>query len=204
MKRGNINYIEFRTGERIMRISEVLGRRRKSLTVVLENINDPHNLSAVLRTCDAVGIFEVHLLYHGGQPIPKVSPTSSGSAKKWVYRNLYDSVDECYSKIRSENKKIYTTNITKDVVSLYSLDLTVPVALVFGNEHAGVSEEATVKADGNFLIPQVGMIQSLNISVACAVCLFEAYRQRLAAGQYEKPELSETEFESLMIEWSAK
>jgi tRNA (guanosine-2'-O-)-methyltransferase len=106
--------------------------------------------------------------------------------------------------LRSEKKKIFTTHLSKNSVSLYDLDLTQNVALVFGNEHSGVSDKAVELADGNFLIPQIGVIQSLNISVACAVSVFEAMRQRQLKGMLEKPELSEKEIMTTLKEWLLK
>lgn len=195
---------EMRTDDRRKRIEEVLGKRTRDLTVVLENINDPHNLSAAIRSCDAVGIMEVCLVYYGSQPFPKIARTSSASAMKWVNQRHFRSIGECYSALKSEGKLIYTTHMSKSAVSLYDLDLARPVALVFGNEHDGVSEEAFSLADGNFLIPQVGMIQSLNISVACAVSLFEAFRQRLKAGLYSNLQLDELEYARNLEEWVKK
>lgn len=195
---------QFRTEERIEKFSRILQSRQKSLTIVLENVHDPHNVSAVLRSCDAVGIYEVNLVYNNNHEFPKLGEKSSASARKWVYQKHYRTIDECYSNLRSEGKKIFTTNMASDSVSLYDLDLAQPVALVFGNEHDGVSEEATNKADGNFLIPQVGLIQSLNISVACAVSLFEAYRQRELKGLYNIPQFEKPEFELELNQWLSK
>ena len=195
---------EFRTEQRKAKFKAVLEKRQPDITVVLENVHDPHNVSAVLRSCDAVGLLEVNLIYYGGQVFPKLGEKSSASARKWIHLNKYESVDDCYNALRKEKMKIYTTNMSVDSVSLYDLDLTQPVALVFGNEHQGVSQEATEKADGNFLIPQVGIIQSLNISVATAVTLFEAFRQRLQAGFYDKSRLSEEKFEKIYREWLSK
>ncbi len=195
---------EFRTEERKAKLKAVLEKRQPDITVVLENVHDPHNVSAVLRSCDAVGLLEVNLIYYGGQKFPKLGEKSSASARKWIHLNKYESVDECFSDLRQKNMKIYTTNMSVDSVSLYDLDLTQPVALVFGNEHQGVSREATEKADKNFLIPQVGVIQSLNISVAAAVTLFEAFRQRYAAGFYDKARLSDEMFEKIYRQWLSK
>ncbi len=193
-----------RTDRRVARIKEILAKRQPTLTVVLENINDPHNLSACVRSCDAVGVSEIHLVYYGGQPFPKLGKSSSASARKWVGQNHHRSVEECFGQLRSEGKKIFTTHMGTDSVSLFDLDLSQPVALVFGNEHDGVSAEALDLADGNFLVPQVGMIQSLNISVACAVSLYEAMRQRLKAGLYENQQFDKAEFESKFEEWLMK
>jgi tRNA (guanosine-2'-O-)-methyltransferase len=194
----------FGTKERVEKLKKVLEKRQKSLTVVMENIADPHNISACLRSCDAVGISEIQLVYHAGQHFPSFGEASSASARKWIEKNKFNSVQECYENLRSQGKKIYTTNLTEDAISLYDLDLTQNIALVFGNEHSGVSAEATQKADGNFLIPQIGMIQSLNISVACAVSVFEAFRQRKAAKMLEKSELSDLEIYEKLKNWLLK
>jgi tRNA (guanosine-2'-O-)-methyltransferase len=194
-------YKRERTEKREQRIASVLEKKQPDLTVILENINDPHNLSAVLRSCDAVGVLEVHMVYHSGQPFPKLGRKSSGSAKKWIDTRRYESIDECFACVHSEGKKIYTTHMAADSVSLYDLKLDEPVALVFGNEHEGVSDGAVELADANFLIPQVGMIQSLNISVAAAVSLYEVFRQRMESGKYARPQLSPAEFAALNEDW---
>ncbi len=196
--------MEFRTEERLRKIRMVLEKRQPDFTVVAENINDPHNLSALLRSCDAVGITEVYLVYYGKQPFPKLGNKSSASAKKWVNVVCLESIEECYEILRKQGKKIYTTHMAKDSVSLYELDLTVPCALVFGNEHDGVSEKAVELADGNFLIPQVGMIQSLNISVACAVSVYEGYRQRMESGFYDSPQMPVELLEMKYKDWAEK
>ncbi len=192
------------TDRRKKRIENVLHARQPDLTLVMENIHDPHNLSAVMRSADAVGILHVHLLYHGGQEMPELKRSSSAGAHKWLEVHTHTSVDECFGALRRRNMKIYTTHLQEDAVSIFELDLTKPVALVFGNEHSGVSAEAAGKADGNVLIPQSGMIESLNISVACAVSVFEAFRQREAAGMYEESRLSPARLEELRAKWYKK
>ncbi len=193
--------IEYRTEKRWEKVRQIVEKRQPDLTIVLENLNDPHNFSAVLRSCDAVGIMKIHMVYYGSQPFPRLGNKSSASAKKWIDIHRYDSIPECYEVLRSEGKKIFTTHMSKDSVSLYDLDLSQPAALVFGNEHDGVSDEAVRLADGNFLIPQVGMIQSLNISVAAAVTLYEAFRQKQNAGHYDKPKLTGEDFNDLHDEY---
>ena len=170
------------------------------MTVVLENIHDPHNVSAVLRSCDAVGIMRVELLYYI-EKFPRIGRKSSSSANKWLERRTHTTVDACYATLRREGFTIYATRLDTEAVSLYDLDLTKKVALVFGNEHRGVSDEAAQKADANFNIPMMGMIQSLNISVACAVSLYEALRQRLAQGHYDSPKLTPEELEHWFHDW---
>ncbi|RYY43287.1 MAG: RNA methyltransferase, partial [Chitinophagaceae bacterium] len=166
------------TPERKARIERVLQRRQPDLTVVLENVFDPHNISAVMRSCDAVGIQEIYVLTTRIPRHEKWGTRSSSSAAKWLTVHQYDNLEECVSAIREKYDAVLTTHLSTDAVSLYQLDLTRSTALVFGNEHAGVSDELRDIADGNFVIPQVGMIQSLNISVACAVSLYEAFRQK--------------------------
>ncbi len=192
------------TPERRQRIEHVLHHRQPTLTVVFENVHDPHNVSAVIRSCDAVGVAEAHGIYSGRQVFPELGEKSSASARKWVDVHLHQSVDACYAALRARGMKIYTTHMSSDAVSLHELDLSQPVALVFGNEKEGVTAEAREKADGNFLIPQVGMIQSLNVSVACAVSLYEAFRQRQVAGMYDSAQLGSSELEAKINDWCSR
>jgi tRNA (guanosine-2'-O-)-methyltransferase len=192
------------TPERKAKITRVLQKRQPTLTVVFENVHDPHNVSAVIRSCDAVGVAEAHGIYYGRTVFPDLGEKSSASARKWVDVHLHQTVDDCYSALRSRGFAIYTTHMSSDAVSLHDLNLTQPVALVFGNEHHGVSDEAREKADGNFLIPQMGMIQSLNISVACAVTLFEAMRQRLAGGLYSTPQFDAEVLTQKIEDWCSR
>lgn len=183
--------LDFLSDDRSEKIYACVSRRQPSLSIVLENVHDPHNVSAVLRSCDAVGVMDVHLVYHSGQSFPELGEKSSASARKWVLTHKHSSIDECYDCLRKEGKKILTTGMSNEARSLYAIDFKEPIAIVFGNEHAGVSEEAILKADGNMLIPQVGMIQSLNISVACAVTLYEAFRQRSINGMYDSIQMDD-------------
>ncbi|MCX7736824.1 MAG: RNA methyltransferase [Candidatus Kapabacteria bacterium] len=200
----NKEFVYPRTPERMEKLRKVLEKRQPDLTLVIENVDDPHNVSAVVRSCDAVGVYDVCLVYTEGREFPELGAKSSASAKKWLNFRKFRSIKECYEELRKENKKIYTTHLNRESKSLYDLDLTQPVALVFGNEHSGVSDEAVELADGNFLIPQVGVIQSLNISVACAVSLYEAFRQRQIAGKYLTSQFSEEEFIKIYNDWLSK
>ncbi|MEE6186439.1 tRNA (guanosine(18)-2'-O)-methyltransferase [Mycovorax composti] len=173
------------TEERLTRLKSVIAKRQPNLAVVLENVFDPHNISAVMRTCDAVGVQDVFVLNTKIPRHKRWGSKSSSSAAKWLTVHQYTDADECFKELRRRYEKIYTTHLAQDSVNLYDMNLTQSVALVFGNEHSGVSEEILAYADGNFIIPQVGIIKSLNISVACAVSLYEAYRQKKLAGHYE-------------------
>lgn len=189
-----------RSERRMARLEYVLRHRQPDLTVVIENVHDPHNVSAILRSCDAAGVMEVQLVYTI-EGFPKIGKKSSASAGKWVDRREYGSIQECYSALRKRGFRIYATRLTEDAKSLYDVDLTKKVAIVVGNEHRGVSSEAAAEADGTIQIPMFGMIQSLNVSVASAIMLYEAVRQRLRKGHYRRSKFSKKKLEELMEEW---
>lgn len=189
------------TPEREDRLKNVLDKRQNNLTVVLENVFDPHNISAVMRTCDAVGIQDVYVLNTKINKHKKWGARSSSSAVKWLTIHQYTNAVDCFSELRKKYPLILSTHLSSTAISLYSINFTSPVALVFGNEHDGVSEEIRAIADGNFVIPQMGMIRSLNISVACAVSLYEAFRQKNAVGHYDQANLEETVYQKLWIDW---
>jgi tRNA (guanosine-2'-O-)-methyltransferase len=154
-----------------------------------------------MRTCDSVGIKEIFILNtesHLTEERIHLAAKSSSGARKWVDVNFYTKSKPCFEHLRKNYDHVFCTHMAEDSKSLYDLDLTASVALLFGNEHAGVTDETLKLCDGNFLIPQVGMVQSLNISVACAVSIYEAKRQRLVKGFYEdNPTMSKKEQEKL-------
>lgn len=191
------------TEQRRKKILNVLEHRQPGLTVVMEDIHDPHNVSAVLRSADAVGVLEIQLVYVQ-EKFPRLGKKSSASASKWMRRRKFTSIRECYDKLHEEGFTVCATHLGMKSSSLYELDLTKKVALVFGNEHRGVSEEAAQLADVNFQIPMRGMIQSLNVSVAAAVTLYEALRQRSQGPRRAHSKLSKSEIQALFEEWTAK
>jgi len=190
------------TERRKGKIITVASARQDSLRLVLENVHDPHNVSAVFRSCDAVGIPRVSLIYNI-EKYPKIGSKSSASAFKWVEKEKFTDVKKCYQTLREEGFTILASSLKENPINLYDLDLTKKIALVFGNEHRGISDEAENLADTIFYIPMMGMVQSLNISVAAAVTLYEAMRQRKLKGFYnqkDNPELIERRIE----EWLTK
>ena len=189
------------TPERQERLLSVLNKRQNNITVVLENVFDPHNISAVMRTCDAVGIQDIYVLNTRIARHKKWGQKSSSSAAKWLSIHQFADANECFAELRRHYSLILTTHLSSDAISLHEIDFTQSIALVFGNEHEGVSEEIRALADGNFIIPQVGIIKSLNISVACAVTVYEAMRQKTLAGHYAKKGLDEARFNGLLNEW---
>ena len=189
-----------RSVQRRERVLEVLRNRQADLTVVLENIHDPHNVSAILRSCDAVGVLRVELLYTQ-ERFPVVGKKSSSSANKWLQMRRHTSAQDCFHTLHREGFTIHATHLGGTAVSLYDLDLTEKVALVFGNEHRGVSDEIASMADGNFHIPMRGMIRSLNVSVAAAVSLYEGMRQRLRRGANTSSTIPDGDIAILFDEW---
>jgi tRNA (guanosine-2'-O-)-methyltransferase len=189
------------TPERYNRLHSVLSKRQNDITVVLENVFDPHNISAVMRTCDAVGVQEIYVLNTKIPRHKKWGAKSSSSAAKWLTVYQFENAEECFNALRKKFSRILTTHLSSDAVKLYDINFTEPLALVFGNEHSGVSEEIRNLADGNFIIPQAGIIRSLNISVACAVTLYEAYRQKSNAGHYDKMKLEGNMLNELLEQW---
>jgi len=195
--------LQLKTEKRLKKICEVAKARQHSLTLVLENIHDPHNVSAIFRTADAVGVPDVSLIYNY-EKFPKIGKKSSASAYKWVNKEKYKSVEECYNTLHQKGYVIYASTLADDSKDLYELDLSKKVAIVLGNEHRGVSKEAEELADERFLIPMHGFVQSLNVSVAAAVILYEAQRQRLFKGLYDKSDLPEDELNALIETWCKK
>jgi tRNA (guanosine-2'-O-)-methyltransferase len=192
------------TPERYNRMLSVIKNRQTNLTVVMENVNDPHNISAVMRTCDAVGIQDIYILNTTIAKHDYFGPKSSSSAAKWLTVHQFTDVATCFEALRKNYNKILTTHLSNDAVSLFDIDFTGSVALVFGNEHDGVSAETIALSDGNFIIPQLGFIQSLNISVACAVSIYEAHRQKMAAGHYNKQTMTLERQEDLLRGWGVE
>jgi len=189
-----------RTEKRIEKIKQVVSKRQPSLRLVLENIHDPHNVSAIFRTCDAAGLPKVSLLYYV-EKFPRIGKKSSASAYKWIEKERFGNVEECFKQLRKEKFKVFATSISADSKNLYDIDFTKKTAIILGNENRGVSKEAVELADEKFFIPMHGMVQSLNVSVSAAIILYEALRQRKEKGLYEKPGFSKIQMESIIEEW---
>lgn len=167
--------------ERLKRIKDVVLKRQFDLTVVLENVHDPHNIGAVLRTCDSVGIHEIFVLNSDPELFNEkleVGGKSTSGSRKWVDINFFTNRESCFHTVKKVYKHVIGTSLTTNSKNLYDFDFTQSTAIVFGNEKEGISNETLSYCDSNLWIPQIGMVQSLNISVACAVVLYEAGRQR--------------------------
>jgi tRNA (guanosine-2'-O-)-methyltransferase len=192
------------TEQRFNRLTSVINHRQPDLTIVLENVFDPHNISAVMRTCDAVGVQDIYILNNRIPPHKKWGNKSSSTAAQWLTIHQFTDIEECFTEIRKKYQKVYASHLGENSVDVYKMNFTESVALIFGNETFGVSDEIRKYADGDFIIPQVGIIKSLNISVACAVTLYEAFRQKNQQGHYDKSRLPEADLIQLKDQWGLR
>ena len=190
----------FTSAVRVAKLERALAFRQPTLAVVIENIHDPHNFNAILRSCDAVGVSRIAMVYTIEQP-PKLVHTSSSGAYKWMDLEHYPSFDACASTLKAEGFQLLGTKLDANAKPLYEHALTTPTALVLGNEHRGISADAVRCCDELLYIPMRGMAESLNVSVAAAVCLFEAMRQREAIDMYDTPQLSQEARRSKLTDW---
>lgn len=189
------------TPERFAKIQRVLRSRQPTLTVLMDEVNKPHNFSAILRSCDAVGALRAHAVAPKSGALPTYNATS-GSAQKWVEVRQHQSAVSAIQELQAQGFQVLATHLSEKSVDYRQPDYTRPTCVLLGAEKWGVSEKAAKMADHNIVIPMFGMVQSLNVSVAAATILFEAQRQRLAAGMYGAPQLSEAELTRLAFEWA--
>jgi tRNA (guanosine-2'-O-)-methyltransferase len=191
----------FITPERVARIHGVLSRRQTDVTLVMDNIWDPHNVSAILRSCDAFGLFRVHL-YYTTEKWPELGAKSSASAQKWVERTEHSCAPEMLAGFAKEGVQVIRTGFSPTAKPLFDFDFTRPTAVILSNEHRGASPELIDQVAEELYIPMQGMVQSLNVSVAAAVILYEMFSQRRRAGLLDTPALSPAELEALELDWS--
>ncbi len=191
------------TPARRARIENVLMQRQPSLTLVLANIHDPHNVSAIYRSCDAFGVAEVHL-YYTDTAFPVLGRKTSASARKWVDTVRHNNKEELFSALKAKHMQVLATSCTPTAKPLREWDLAKPTAIIMGNEHSGVAKELIDEIDGEIYIPMRGMIQSFNVSVAAAVLLAEAARQRELAGMYDGKCYSDEEYANRLTLWLEK
>ncbi len=188
------------TKERIEKVKRVLSLRQPDLRIVLEEVKNTHNASAVVRTCDAAGILHVDVISASGDPFP-VNEAISTRAEKWIQFQYHTSVKDCLSSLKKKGFKIAATHLSKDSLSYLDLDYAQPIAVVFGNEAEGISEEALGFADYKIRIPMVGMAQSLNLSVSVGIILYEAMKQRQEKGYYDRRRLPVKKFKTYTDKW---
>lgn len=189
------------TPRRFQRVRSVLDHRQPDLTVLLEGVHKPHNLSAVLRTCDAVGIFEVHAITADGAP-PDLNLAVTQGTGKWVRLRAYPDLYEPFDALRERGLQVLAAHPAAGAIDFREADYTRPTAVLLGQERDGLTAAAAARADRTIAIPMLGMVASLNVSVAAALILFEAQRQRVAAGLYDRSRLDPAIYRQTLFEWA--
>ncbi len=188
------------TSERIEKVERVLASRQADLRVVLEGVTLAHNASAVMRTCDAAGVLHLDLIGPNPEAL-KPNKAISTRADKWLEISVFPTPAACLKPLKDAGFLILATHLRKDSIPYTEVDLARPVALVFGSEAEGITDECLALTDNVVRIPMFGMVQSLNLSVSVAVMLYEALRQREAAGYRDKARLPAEELERLRGKW---
>ena len=190
----------FLTEARRAKLRRVLDKRQSDLTLVLNNIHDPHNVSAILRSCDAFGVLGIHL-YYTKEKFPALANSSSGSAKKWIDLIRHREAGAMIAALRGQGMQIVGTGFSPAARPLMDWDFTRPTAIILGNEHRGMDPDVKVHVPDELFIPMYGMVQSLNVSVAAATILYEAMRQRRAAGMYDASPIPGSRREEIYADW---
>ncbi len=186
------------TPERLERINNMLNHRQPDLTVCMEGVHKHHNLAAVVRTCDAIGVSDVHAVWKSKEM--QVRGGSAAGSQNWVDVHNYSDTSTAIGELKKQGMQVLVTNLSDSAVDFREIDYTKPTAIILGQEKFGASEKALELADQDIIIPMVGMVQSLNVSVACSVVLYEAQRQRQLAGMYERATISEQVRQKVLFE----
>ncbi|MFB1015013.1 MAG: tRNA (guanosine(18)-2'-O)-methyltransferase TrmH [Alteromonadaceae bacterium] len=186
------------TPERHQRIKDMLDKRQPDLTVCMEGVHKTHNLAAVIRTCDAVGLSDVHAIWKNEQM--RVSGGSAAGSQNWIDVHSYSKTEDAINTLKAQGMQILVTNLSDTAVDFREIDYTKPTAIILGQEKFGASDIALAMADQDIVIPMVGMVQSLNVSVACSVVLYEAQRQRQIAGMYNNARLPEQRRQKVLFQ----
>ena len=188
------------SNERIERLRKVLQNRQLDLKVILEDIHDPHNVSAIYRSCEAAGVMDVILLYIK-EEFPDIKFKSSASACKWIDIHKYSNPQEIIPQLKDQGYQVYSLVLDENAKTIYDVDWTKPSTIIIGNEHRGVSASVQRISTQNLYIPMKGIIESLNVSVATAVTLFEAFRQREISQKYPNKNIDSKWLEKKLSNW---
>tara|TARA_B100001540_G_scaffold29016_1_gene24815 strand:+ start:331 stop:924 length:594 start_codon:yes stop_codon:yes gene_type:complete len=186
--------------ERIERLRKVLQNRQLDLKVILEDIHDPHNVSAIYRSCEAAGVMDIILLYIN-EEFPDFKFKSSASACKWIDIHKYSNPQEIIPKLKDQGYQVYSLVLDENAKTIYDVDWTKPSTIIIGNEHRGVSSGVQKISTQNLYIPMKGIIESLNVSVATAVTLYEAFRQREISQKYPNKSIDSKWLEKKLSNW---
>ena len=186
------------TPERLERINMMLDKRQPDLTVCMEGVHKSHNLAAVVRTADAIGVSDVHAIWKSDEM--EVRGGSAAGSQNWIDVHNYSKTKDAIDALKKQGMQVLVTNLSESAVDFREIDYTKPTAIILGQEKFGASDIALEMADQDIMIPMVGMVQSLNVSVACSVVLYEAQRQRQLAGMYDKPSIDENRRQRFLFE----
>lgn len=184
--------------ERLAKIKRLLADRQPDLTVFMDELHKPQNLAAVMRTADAVGIGKIHAVWPKKQ-IRQHHHTSGGSAR-WVEVEVHQDRQQAISTLKSQGMQVLAAHLSDKAVDFREVDYTKPTAILLGQEKHGVTEDGAELADQHIIIPMMGMVQSLNVSVANAVILYEAQRQRQLAGMYGEMKIPQEQADRIIFE----
>ncbi len=182
--------------ERFARIKQVLASRQTDLTVLMEEVHKPHNVSAIVRTADAIGIHKVHAVW---QENPALRKGTALGSELWVRMQQHDSTEHAIAHFKSQGMQVLVTHLDENAVDFREPDYSLPTAIIMGQEKDGATEAAVEAADQSIIVPMVGMVQSLNVSVATAIILYEAQRQRSLKGAYQEANLPEDEVQEILF-----
>lgn len=187
---------------RLARIDKVLSKKQPNLQVMLDNVHSSQNLSAIIRSADAVGVLDIYYSANDNKT-PRIHKTITQGAHRWTRRYRMEDADKvAFLKQKKEaGFQVVVTHLEEHAVSFREIDYTKPTLLVMGNEKEGVSAEVIAEADAVIIIPMQGMVQSLNVSVATALILYEAQRQLEDAKKYDKPQISLEIREKIKSAW---
>ncbi len=187
------------TPERLARIKQTLNTRQPDLSVLTDQVHKPRNLSAIIRSCDAFGLANMHVVWpkEGFRAFRK----TAGGSYNWVTTHTHRSMDEAIAALKGQGHKLYAAQLSDRAIDFREADYTVPCTVIMGNEVDGVSADAAAQADEHIVIPMMGMVESLNVSSACAIILSEAQRQRKLAGMFDQRRLPDDEYNRLLFCW---
>lgn len=188
------------TPERFRKLKAALAQRQPDITVFADGVHKAHNVSAILRTCDAVGIAQMHAVAVNGE-IPRHHMVAGGS-RRWVDLVIHRSTRDGLDALKTEGWQLAVADARSDAIDYRDVDYTAQIAVVLGAELDGPTPFARSAADFAIAIPIHGLVESLNVSVAAAVILYEAERQRRRAGLYDQCRLTPEYMARKLFEWA--
>jgi len=186
--------------ERFQKLKKALYARQTDLTVVMENVHKPHNMAAILRSCEAIGIHEAHIVTPEGLSFKR--PKAAAGVLNWIELQKHERLEPVIDQLKSSNSRIIAAHPSEDATHFREYDYTQPTAIVMGSERTGLSQQALNEVDELVYIPMHGLVQSLNVSVSAALILYEAQRQREIKGLYKTTGLDADTIQHTLFEWA--